>query len=121
MPRNQFRLLLQSLKVQTKVDTLCYPAEIFVLPGNCCILKQLAWNEMMTESKNRIRNIVRLVAAGLGVLVWLIINLRVSAGVASPLERTLDGLVAGGVLLIAVFWAISFFFLPHKKNRENNS
>ena len=76
---------------------------------------------MMTESKNKIRNIVRLVACGLVVLVWLIINIRVSAGVASPLERTLDGLVAGLILLIAGFWAVSFFFLPNKKNRENHS
>lgn len=76
---------------------------------------------MMTESKNGIRNIVRLVACGLVVLVWLIINLRVAAGVASPLERTLDGLVAGLILLIAIFWAVSFFFLPNKKNTENNS
>jgi hypothetical protein len=75
---------------------------------------------MMTESKNSIRNRVRLVAGGLVVLVWLIINLRVAAGVASPFERTLDGLVAGTILLIAVFWAVSFFFLPNKKNRENN-
>ena len=76
---------------------------------------------MMTESKKSIRNIVRLIACGLVVLIWLIINIRVSAGVASPLERTLDGLVAGLVLLIAVFWAVSFFFLPNKKNRENHS
>ena len=76
---------------------------------------------MMTESKSKIKNIVRLAATGLVVLVWLIINLRVAAGVASPFERTLDGLVAGVILLIAVFWAVTFFFLPNKKNRENNS
>jgi hypothetical protein len=41
--------------------------------------------------------------------LWLIINLRVEAGVGSIFERTVDGLVAGVVLLVAVFLTLRFY------------
>lgn len=63
----------------------------------------------MTERKTNTSFIPRLIGAGLLVLIWLIINIRVEAGVASPLERTIDGLVAGALLLIVIFEAVSFF------------
>jgi len=40
---------------------------------------------------------------------WLVINIRVEAGMASTLERALDGLAGGVVLLVAVFAALRFF------------
>lgn len=42
-------------------------------------------------------------------LVWLIINVRVEAGMGSTLERALDGLVGGAVLLVVIFFALRFF------------
>jgi|GEM_PF-3005671 len=71
----------------------------------------------MTERKINTSFISRLVGAGLLVLLWLLINIRVEAGVASPLERTVDGLIAGTLLLVVIFAAVSFFGLtaPPKK------
>jgi len=43
---------------------------------------------------------------------WLIINIRVAAGMGTSLERTLDGIVGGCVILVAIFLAIRFFKLP---------
>lgn len=40
---------------------------------------------------------------------WLIINIRVEAGVATAFERVLDGLVGGAVLLASIFLAVRFF------------
>ncbi len=45
-------------------------------------------------------------------LAWLVVNIRVAAGMATPFERALDGLVGGGVLLVSIFMAIKFFKLP---------
>ena len=44
------------------------------------------------------------------ILVFLfIINIRVEAGVGSAVERALDGIVGGVVLLSSVFFALRFF------------
>lgn len=40
---------------------------------------------------------------------WLIVNIRVEAGIATSFERALDGIVGGTVLLSAVFLALRFF------------
>ena len=56
----------------------------------------------------------RLVTGLLG-LVWLVINIRVEAGAATSLERAVDGLVGGALLLALVFGAVSFF---SKKGKE---
>ncbi len=45
-------------------------------------------------------------------LVWLVVNIRVAAGMATPFERALDGIVGGGVLLVSIFMAVKFFKLP---------
>ena len=47
--------------------------------------------------------------AGIAFVVWLIINIRVEAGVGTPFERAVDGLVGGAVLLVAVFISLRFF------------
>lgn len=49
------------------------------------------------------------VGAAIAFIIWLIINLRVEAGVGTTFERALDGLVAGAVLLVAIFLAWQFF------------
>lgn len=49
------------------------------------------------------------VAAGITALLWLVINIRVEAGVAAPFEKALDGLVGGILVLLVVFGAVSFF------------
>lgn len=40
---------------------------------------------------------------------WLIMNIRVEAGIGTVFERTLDGLVGGVVLLVSIFLALRFF------------
>jgi hypothetical protein len=47
--------------------------------------------------------------AGAGFAVWLIINIRVAAGLGTTFERAVDGLVGGVVLLAAIFLAVRFF------------
>ena len=42
-------------------------------------------------------------------VIWLIINIRVEAGIATVFERALDGLVGGLVLLASIFLALRFF------------
>ena len=42
-------------------------------------------------------------------VIWLIINIRVAAGMATVFERALDGLVGGLVLLGSIFLALRFF------------
>jgi len=44
-------------------------------------------------------------------IIWLVINIRVEAGIGSTFERAVDGLVGGGVLLIAIYLALRFFNL----------
>ena len=45
----------------------------------------------------------------IGFVIWLIINIRVEAGIASAFERAVDGIAGGVVLLSAVFLALRFF------------
>ncbi|GBE12214.1 hypothetical protein BMS3Bbin14_01297 [bacterium BMS3Bbin14] len=45
-------------------------------------------------------------------LAWLVVNIRVAAGMATLFERALDGIVGGGVLLVSIFMAVKFFKLP---------
>lgn len=40
---------------------------------------------------------------------WLIINVRVEAGIGSSFERAVDGLVGGVILLVSIFFALRFF------------
>ena len=47
--------------------------------------------------------------AGIAFVLWLIINIRVEAGVGTPFERAVDGLVGGAVLLVTVFLSLRFF------------
>lgn len=44
-----------------------------------------------------------------GFLVWLVMNIRVAIGIATPLERALDGLVGIVLLFGAVFLGLNFF------------
>ena len=60
---------------------------------------------MLNCRKNTSRSIWYLV----GFIIWLIINIRVEAGMGSPFERALDGLVGGIVLLTSIFLALRFF------------
>lgn len=59
--------------------------------------------------KDREKNKPGFVRAGVVFVLWLIINIRVEAGVGTPFERALDGLVGGAVLLLAVFLSLCFF------------
>ncbi len=43
------------------------------------------------------------------VLVWYVINIRVAAGMATALERTIDGLVGGVLILVTLYYAAKFF------------
>jgi len=43
------------------------------------------------------------------ILVFFIINFRVEAGIATPFERAVDGLVAGAVLLVLIYVSARFF------------
>ncbi len=42
-------------------------------------------------------------------LIWLVVNIRVEAGIANPYERALDGFVGGILLLYLVSLALRFF------------
>ena len=42
-------------------------------------------------------------------IVWLVINIRVEAGMGTSFERAIDGLVGGVVLLVSIFFALRFF------------
>ncbi len=44
-----------------------------------------------------------------GFIIWLIINIRVEAGMGTSFERAVDGIVGGAVLLTAIFLALRFF------------
>jgi hypothetical protein len=43
------------------------------------------------------------------ILVYFVINFRVEAGIATPFERGLDGLVGGTVLLLLLYIGARFF------------
>lgn len=49
------------------------------------------------------------------VLVWFIMNIRVSIGIGSTFERAVDGLVGIALLVAAVFLALEFFGVLEKK------
>ena len=51
-------------------------------------------------------------------LVWLIINIRVEAGVGTGVERALDGLVGGVVLLVAIYYGARFFGFLENNNGD---
>jgi len=42
-------------------------------------------------------------------IIWLIINVRVEAGIGSSFERAVDGLVGGVFLLAVIFYTLRFF------------
>jgi hypothetical protein len=51
----------------------------------------------------------RCIWAVIGFFIWLIINIRVEAGMGTSFERAIDGMVGGAVLLTAIFLALRFF------------
>ena len=48
-------------------------------------------------------------------LVWLVMNIRVAAGIGSTFERAVDGLVGVTLLVGAVFLTLDFFDLIGKR------
>lgn len=60
---------------------------------------------MLNPKRNQSRSIWYLLC----FVVWLVINIRVEAGAATVIERALDGLVGGIVLLVSIFMALRFF------------
>jgi hypothetical protein len=48
-------------------------------------------------------------------VIWLVMNIRVAAGIGTIFERAVDGLVGVTLLVIAVFLALDFFGLAEKK------
>jgi len=43
------------------------------------------------------------------VFIWYVINIRVEAGMATALERAIDGLVGGVLFLVVLYYAARFF------------
>ena len=60
---------------------------------------------MQDNTKKQLRSVLLFA----GIFIWLIINIRVEAGIASTFERGIDGLVGGTVLLVSIFIALRFF------------
>lgn len=58
---------------------------------------------------NRKRNQSRSIWYLLCFVGWLVINIRVEAGVGTVIERAFDGLVGAIVLLVSIFLALRFF------------
>ncbi len=52
------------------------------------------------------------------VFVWYVINIRVEAGIATALERTVDGLVGGVLLLVLLYYGARFFGFLELKDEE---
>ncbi len=52
------------------------------------------------------------------VFVWYVINIRVEAGIATALERTVDGLVGGLLLLVLLYYGARFFGFLELKDEE---
>lgn len=52
----------------------------------------------------------------LAVLLYIIINIRVAAGLATPPERILDGSVAISVFLLTLYIGAKFFNLIKERN-----
>ena len=53
------------------------------------------------------------------ILVYFIINFRVEAGIATPFERALDGLVGGVVLLVLLYIGARFFKFLNPADRDD--
>ncbi|BCO08256.1 hypothetical protein GF1_06320 [Desulfolithobacter dissulfuricans] len=53
-------------------------------------------------------------------LIGFIINIRVAAEIATPFERAIDGLAAGGVLLTSIYYGCLFFGLFDKVRTRRN-
>jgi hypothetical protein len=53
------------------------------------------------------------------VALYAVINFRVEAGVATPFERTIDGLVGGIVLLLLLYIGARFFGYLNPKDGED--
>lgn len=60
---------------------------------------------MGSRSRRQVRSLLIL----LGIILLLTINIRVEAGVATVLERAVDGLAGAMVLLISIYLALRFF------------
>ena len=54
-------------------------------------------------------------------IVWFIINIRVEAGWGSPLEKTIDGMAGGLVLLVTIYYGGKFFDLFDLNKRKTDS
>ena len=54
-----------------------------------------------------------------GVILF-IINIRVEAGFGSPMERTIDGMVGGVLLLGAIYYGLRFFGLLGLDDRHEH-
>lgn len=67
---------------------------------------------------DRCRRQVKSLASLIAALLYLVINIRVEAGVATVFERAVDGLVGILVLLGAVFLALRFFGDEGKTGRR---
>ena len=59
---------------------------------------------MGSRSRRQVRSLLIL----LGIILLLTINIRVEAGVATVLERAVDGLAGAMVLLISIYLALIF-------------
>ena len=59
--------------------------------------------------------------AGIAFVLWLIVNIRVEAGLGNTFERAIDGLVGGALLLMAVFVGMRFFGCDKQECRANKS
>lgn len=53
------------------------------------------------------------------VFVWFVMNIRVEAGIATAVERTIDGLVGGVFFLVVLYYAARFFDFLEVKNDED--
>lgn len=70
---------------------------------------------MWYDKKNQSRSIWFL----LGFIVWLVINIRVEAGMGSSFERAVDGLAGGTLLLVAIFFTFRFFRCTEEECGKN--
>lgn len=61
--------------------------------------------------QNNSRKKIPVSLVGAVLLVWLVMNIRVAAGIGSTFERAVDGFVGMILLIGAVFIALDFFQL----------
>ncbi|MCI5141087.1 MAG: hypothetical protein D3909_05030 [Candidatus Electrothrix sp. ATG1] len=55
----------------------------------------------------------------LAIPVFIIINIRVEAGLATPLEQALDGLIAISVLALMIHTGLKFFNVIEYQDNKN--